>query len=151
MEFKDIAMVDISEKEPVKRVATATGRIYLKESTIQIILDNGIKKGNPMIVGEIAAINSIKITPQIIPLCHQIPIKKVSFDTEIKEDYIQVYVSVTTIAQTGVEIEAIVGVTTFLNVIWDMTKYLEKDENGQYPTTKITDIHVTKKTKQQLN
>ncbi len=151
MQYKDIKMVDISDKDPVKRIATATGIIHLKEKTIQIILDNGIKKGNPLIVGEIAAINSIKITPQLIPLCHQIPIKNINFETEIKENYIQVYVSVTTIAQTGVEIEAIVGVTTFLSVIWDMTKYLEKDENGQYPVTKITDIQVTKKIKQKLN
>ena len=56
-------------------------------------------------------------------------------------------VTVITIAQTGVEMEALVGVSTFLNVIWDMTKYLEKDEQGQYPHTKITDIEVIEKKK----
>jgi len=147
MKPKDIKMVDISDKPPVKRTATATGKIHLSKETIKTIESDQIIKGNPLIVGEIAAINSIKSTPSIIPLCHQIPIKNISFETKINQNSIEVSVKVSTIAQTGVEIEAIVGVSTFLNVIWDMTKYIEKDEQGQYPNTRITDIRVINKEK----
>jgi cyclic pyranopterin phosphate synthase len=140
-------MVDISEKPVVKRVATAAGKIVLTKNTINTIKEGKIKKGDPLIVGEIAAINAIKLTPQLIPLTHQIPITNIEFKTHINEFSVEVNVTVTTIAQTGVEMEALIGVSTFLNVIWDMTKYLEKDKQGQYPNTKIMDIRVINKQK----
>ena len=144
---ENVNMVDISSKIPMKRTAIAQGKIYLRPDTIQAIQKNQIKKGNPITVGEIAAMTAIKATPQLIPLCHQIPITNIDFSNEILHDHIIVTITVSTIAQTGVEMEALVGVTTFLNNIWDMTKYLEKDENGQYPTTQITNIRVIKKEK----
>ncbi|MHA1267014.1 MAG: cyclic pyranopterin monophosphate synthase MoaC [Candidatus Helarchaeota archaeon] len=147
MSQKNVSMIDISEKPHIKRVATAAGKIILTKKTIGLLREGKIKKGNPLIVAEVAAINAIKMTPQLIPLCHQIPITNIEFTTEIKETFVYVKVTVTTIAQTGVEMEALVGVTAFLNVIWDMTKYLEKDEEGQYPFTKITDIEVIQKKK----
>ena len=140
-------MVDISNKPPIKRIATASGKIFLKTSTIERIQKGEILKGDPLVVGKVAALNAIKSTPQLIPLCHQIPITHVDFETKIAGDYIEVGVEVTTIAQTGVEMEAIMGVSIFLNNIWDMTKYLEKDAEGQYPSTRISDIHVIKKIK----
>ena len=143
----NVSMVDISEKPVVKRVATAAGKIVLTKNTINTIKEGKIKKGNPLIVGEIAAINAIKLTPQLIPLTHQIPITNIEFKTHINEFSVEVNVTVTTIAQTGVEMEALIGVSTFLNVIWDMTKYLEKDKQGQYPNTKIMDIRVLNKQK----
>jgi cyclic pyranopterin phosphate synthase len=146
---KDINMVDISEKPVVKRTATASGKIYLTTKTITSIKNGEIKKGDPLVVGEIAALTALKNTPQLIPLCHQIPITDVKFQTKITEKYIEVQVTVISIAQTGVEMEALVGVSTFLNNIWDMTKYLEKDTQGQYPTTKISDICVIEKIKEQ--
>lgn len=150
MSDRDIKMVDITDKPIVKRIATASGKIVLKANTIERIKNNEIKKGDPLTVGKIAAINAIKQTPLLIPMCHQIPITTVSFETEIAKNEITVYVTVIAEAKTGVEMEALVGVTTFLNVLWDMTKYLEKDSKGQYPTTKITDIRVLHKEKQIL-
>lgn len=150
MKNKDITMIDISEKPPVKRTATASGKIILGEESIRKIRNKEIKKGDPLIVGEIAALNSIKMTPQLIPLCHQIPISNVKFETDIQDTYIEVRVTVSAIAKTGVEMEALAGVTTFLNNIWDMTKYIEKDKNGQYPTTKMTDIRVLRKEKKEI-
>lgn len=146
---KDINMVDISEKPVVKRTATASGKIYLQPKTIDIIKKHEIKKGDPLVVGEIAALTALKNTPQLIPLCHQIPITNVKFQTQITEKYIEVQVTVISIAQTGVEMEALVGVSIFLSNIWDMTKYLEKDPQGQYPTTKISDIGVIIKIKEE--
>jgi cyclic pyranopterin phosphate synthase len=147
MSRKNVSMVDISRKPAVKRTATASGTIILAENTIKIIKDGAIKKGDPLVVGEVAAINAIKNTPQLIPLCHQIPITNIEFATELHENSVDARVTVETVAQTGVEMEALVGVSTFLNVIWDMTKYLEKDSAGQYPTTRITNIKVDKKDK----
>ncbi|MHA1304462.1 MAG: cyclic pyranopterin monophosphate synthase MoaC [Candidatus Heimdallarchaeaceae archaeon] len=144
----EISMIDISEKQSVKRVATATGKIYLARETIEKIKHGEIKKGDPLVVGKIAALNAIKQTPLLIPMCHQIPISHISFDSMIEANYIEIIVKVTTVAQTGVEMEALVGVTTFLNVIWDMVKYLEKDNLGQYPHTSISDIRVLKKEKE---
>ncbi len=147
MSERNIAMIDITAKEPVKRTATATGEIFLAKETIEKIKKQRVKKGDPLAVGKIAAIQAVKQTPILIPMCHQIPITHIDFSHKIEDDHITVYVTVTTIAKTGVEMEALVGVTTFLNVIWDMVKYLEKDENGQYPHTHIDNIKVLKKEK----
>ena len=147
MSMKNVSMIDISEKPHIKRTATAVGKIILSKKSISVLREGKIKKGDPLVVGKVAAINAIKMTPQLIPLCHQIPITNIKFETKIEDTSVTTKVTVTTIAQTGVEMEALVGVSTFLNVIWDMTKYLEKDEQGQYPHTKITDIEVIEKKK----
>jgi len=142
-----IKRIDVAEKETVYRSATAAGRIKLKKTTIKTIKDAGIKKGDPLTVGEIAAILAVKKTPELIPLCHNIPIGQVDVTYSITEDIVEARCTVVTHAQTGVEMEALMGVTTALLNIWDMTKYLEKDENGQYPDTVITDIRVVEKRK----
>ena len=141
-------MIDISDKPPIKRIATAQGTIHLKPSTILQIQEGIIKKGDPITVGQIAAIQAAKQTPLLLPHCHQIPLAQVDSSIQMEADTITVEVTVITIAPTGVEMEARVGGATFLNVIWDMTKYLEKDADGQYPTTTITDIRVLSKEKQ---
>ena len=142
-----IKMIDVSGKETVFRSATAAGRIKLKKSTIKTIREAGIKKGDPLTVGEIAAILAVKKTPELIPLCHNIPIGQVDVEYEFSEDSIEARCIVVTNAQTGVEMEALMGVVTALLNIWDMTKYLEKDADGQYPDAVITDIRVVEKRK----
>jgi len=139
--------VDISAKKIVKREARASGKIYLKTETIETIKNKQIKKGDPLVAAQIAAVQGVKQTPQLIPLCHQIPIDSVNTEFTVHPDSIEVIVDVKADAKTGVEMEALVGVTLGLTTIWDMVKYLEKNENGQYLTTKITDIHVVKKIK----
>lgn len=142
-----VNMVDVTEKKTVYRSATAVGQIGLKKTTVMIIKKEGIRKGDPLTVGEIAAILAVKKTPELIPLCHNIPIGKVSVEYEFDEDSIEARCTVITSAQTGVEMEALMGVTTALLNIWDMTKYLEKDDEGQYPDAVITDIQVLEKRK----
>jgi cyclic pyranopterin phosphate synthase len=142
-----IKMIDISGKETIYRSATAVGKIILKKSTIKTIRESGIKKGDPLTVGEITAILGVKKTPELIPLCHNIPIKQVDVEYEFLEDSIETRCTVITYAQTGVEMEALLGVTTALLNIFDMTKYLEKDKGGQYPDTAITDIRILDKRK----
>jgi len=142
-----IKMVDISGKETVYRSATAVGVIRLNKTTIDTIRSGGIKKGDPLSVGEIAAILAVKRTPELIPLCHNIPIGKVDVQYVIMDEGVEARCAVVTNAQTGVEMEALMGVTTALLNIWDMTKYLEKDEQGQYPETAISDVRVLEKRK----
>ena len=142
-----IRMIDVSGKETVARRAVAAGVIKLKASTVDAIREREIKKGAPLTVGEIAAIQAVKNTPDLIPLCHNIPIGKAHVEYTLGETTIEARCTVTTHAKTGVEMEALAGVTVALLNIWDMTKYLEKDEDGQYPDTVITDIRVIEKVK----
>ncbi len=145
-----INMIDISSKKDIKRTAAAMGKIYLKESTIETIRDGKIQKGDIFPVSEIAAINAVKETARLIPLCHNIPISKVNVDFEVADDHITAKVTVTSTAKTGVEMEALIGASTCLLNIWDMVKYLEKDDMGQYPNTRITGIKVTEKKKEEI-
>ncbi|MDM7275505.1 MAG: cyclic pyranopterin monophosphate synthase MoaC [Thermoprotei archaeon] len=140
-------MVDITLKEPVYREAIASGRIVLKPETVKMIREKTVEKGDVESVASIAAILAVKNTPQILPLCHPIPVTAVNVDFNYGENYVEVNVKVKTKAETGVEMEAITGVAAALLTVWDMVKKYEKDERGQYPTTRITDIRVLSKTK----
>jgi len=142
-----MGMVDISEKPVVLRKAEAGGKIFLSPKTLEAIKVGTIKKGNPLLVAEVAAMNAAKQTHLLIPHCHHIPLDTVRVDFDVRADRIEAVCSVSARARTGVEMEALVGVTMALNTLWDMVKYLEKDEQGQYPSTRITDIRVLKKEK----
>ncbi|MEM0203127.1 MAG: cyclic pyranopterin monophosphate synthase MoaC [Archaeoglobaceae archaeon] len=140
-------MVDVSEKGEVLRIAVAEGFIKLKKRTIEAILKNEVAKGNVIAVANVAGVMAVKRTPEIIPMCHQIPITSVDFDFRVLEDGIRVVCTVKAIAKTGVEMEALNGVAVALLTIWDMVKSLEKDETGNYPGTAIERIVVLEKKK----
>ena len=142
-----VKMVDITNKPENYREAMAEGFIRLKETTIQLIKEGKTEKGDPLATATIAATLAVKKTPELIPMAHNIPITNVKVEYEILNDGIKTKVTVKTTAKTGVEMEALVGVTTALLNIWDMVKKYEKDEQGQYPTTKIENVRVTKKIK----
>jgi len=143
-----VAMVDITSKEVTYREAIAEGVIRLRRETVRMIKEGRIEKGDVFSVATVAAILAVKNTPNIIPLTHNIPITSVKVDYEfIGEDSILVRVTVKTTAKTGVEMEALTGVSAALLTIWDMVKKYEKDERGQYPSTVITNIRVTHKIK----
>ncbi len=142
-----MGMVDVTEKPVIKREAEASGKILLASGTIKKIKAGQIKKGDPLQVAEIAAMNAAKQTHLLIPHCHQIALDTVRVTFEVSEESIEADCFVRTQARTGVEMEALVGVSTALNALWDMVKYLEKNEDGQYPKTRITDIRVVRKVK----
>jgi cyclic pyranopterin phosphate synthase len=142
-----MGMIDVSEKPVVLRKAQAAGKIFVSPKTIEEMKAGRIRKGNPLPVAEVAAMNAAKQTHLLIPHCHQIPLDTVRVDFQVAVDSIEAVCHVSARARTGVEMEAIVGVTMALNTIWDMVKYLEKDEQGQYPATRITEIKVLKKEK----
>ena len=142
-----VHMVEIASKNVQKRLAIAEGAIFLSENTISKINDNEIEKGNVLAVAQIAGIQAVKKTSDLIPLCHPLNVTGIEIDFEIKTDKIIAKCSVNVSGKTGVEMEAITGVSVSLLTIWDMVKSVEKDENGQYPNTKITNIEVIKKEK----
>jgi len=146
-----MGMIDITGKKILLREAVASGRVVLLHETIKKIKGNQVKKGNPLLVAEIAAMKAAKETYLLIPPCHQIPLNTVELDFSIGNDFIEANCLVRAEAMTGVEMEALVGVSIALNTIWDMVKYLEKDKNGQYPSTRISDIRVLKKVKKPIS
>ncbi|MEN4006901.1 MAG: cyclic pyranopterin monophosphate synthase MoaC [Methanobacteriaceae archaeon] len=146
---KGVRMVEVSDKPSVKRIAVAKGKIDLKKETIRLIKNEGIKKGNVLTTSQIAAISAVKSTHHLIPLCHSLKITGVDVGFNLNDEYIEVEISVTSFGKTGVEMEALTGVSIALLTIWDMVKSVEKDENSQYPSTKISDIVVVKKEKKQ--
>ena len=96
---------------------------------------------------QIAAISAVKSTHHTIPLCHALKITGIEVDFNVELDTIEIEVSVRCDGKTGVEMEALTGASVGLLTIWDMVKSVEKDDNGQYPSTRISDIEVVKKEK----
>lgn len=146
----DAQMVDVGAKPDTARRAVARGEIRLRESTVEAIRRDEIEKGDVLTTARIGAIRAVKHTWETIPLCHGIPITNVETDFSLADDRVTIEVLVETMGKTGCEMEALEGVTTGLNTVWDMTKAAEKDENGQYPETAIDDVHVVEKTKREL-
>ncbi len=140
-------MVEVGDKPVQKRTAQASGKIYLKENTVALIENEKIKKGNVLTTAQIAAISAVKKTHHLIPLCHSLKITGVDVEFQVVKDRIETTVNVRSEGKTGVEMEALTGVSVALLTIWDMVKSVEKDENGQYPSTRISDIQVIKKEK----
>lgn len=140
-------MVDITEKPEAYREALARGRIRLRRETIEKIKAGEVKKGDVFTVARVAAVQAVKETPRSILLCHPILVTSVNVDFKMGEDYVEVGVEVKAIAQTGVELEALNGAAAALLNIWDMVKYLEKDESGNYPHTRIEELRVERKVK----
>ena len=140
-------MIDITEKKITSREAIASGRIFLRKETIKKIKNKQIEKGDVLETARIAGINAVKQTQLLIPHCHQIPINFAGLEFNFSNNFVEAVCTAKTEAKTGLEMEALVGVSICLNTIWDMVKYLEKNRAGQYPTTRITEIKIVKKVK----
>ncbi|MCY0873597.1 cyclic pyranopterin monophosphate synthase MoaC [Acidianus infernus] len=140
-------MVDISEKQPVLRIAVAEGYIKLKKETINKIKRGEIEKGDVITVAKVAGIMAAKKTPEILPMCHPIPLESINVDVELEEDKVRVKTEVKAHYKTGVEMEALTATSVALLTIWDMVKKYEKNEEGQYTTTQIDGIKVVNKLK----
>lgn len=140
-------MVDISAKGDVVREAIASGKIFLRPETLAAIREGTVVKGNVLATARVAATFAVKKTPDIIPMCHQIPISSISVDFVEGSGFIEATVVVKMTGKTGVEMEALTGVSVALLTVWDMVKSAEKDAQGQYPVTRITDVRVVEKKK----
>ncbi len=143
----DANMVNIGNKKDVMRKAKARGEVRLKASTIAAIEKDSVAKGNVLSVARVGAIDAVKHTWEIIPLCHQIDINGIEVKFLVEKEKVIMEVEVETFGKTGCEMEALVGLSTGLNTIWDMVKSIEKDENGKYPTTSIGQMEIIEKVK----
>ena len=140
-------MIEVGEKPNLVRSARAEGVLYLSPHTLSVIDAGTVKKGDPFAVAQVAAIQAVKDTPRILPLCHPIPVTGVEAALEIVNGGVRAECQVSCDYKTGVEMEALTGVTTALLTVWDMVKYLEKDSDGQYPATRIEGVRVIEKRK----
>ncbi len=140
-------MVDIGGKADVPRRAVASGEIRLKRETLEVVKNRKIVKGEVLETARIAAVMAVKKTPLAIPMCHNIPITSIDVRFDMGEDCITATVEVSSFGKTGVEMEALHGVSLALLTIWDMVKSAEKDTTGNYPSTGISNIRVLEKIK----
>ena len=136
-------MVDVSGKPPSIRTAVATGKIQLRRETLDLISKDQIAKGNVFATARVAGIQAAKQTAQLIPLCHTLPLSEIKIDIVTSDNFAEVKCTARTIAQTGVEMEALTGVAGALLTIYDMCKAVDKD-------MQLSDIRLLKKTKQEL-
>jgi len=133
-------MVDVSAKPMSARIATAAGKIRLRPATAALISKNQIAKGNVVATARIAGIQAAKQTAQLIPLCHNLALSHVEVSIVAISDGLEVECTARTAAQTGVEMEALTGVSLALLTIYDMCKAVDKE-------MEISDIRLLKKTK----
>jgi len=122
----EASMVDVTGKPEVSRTATASGFIEMQAETIDLVNDNGIKKGDVLTVAKIAGISAAKKTSDLIPLCHPLSVSHISVDCVIKKKGILLRSTVKTSGKTGVEMEALCAVSVAALTLYDMCKAVDK-------------------------
>ena len=121
-------MVDVSEKAETARMARATATVQLTKATMDLLIAGNLKKGDALGVARVAGIMGAKKTSELIPLCHPLPITKVTVDLDPDQDSNQVLITATvkTKGQTGVEMEALTAATTAALTLYDMLEAIDK-------------------------
>ena len=124
----DAHMVDVSDKPVTSRVAVAAGSVRMARDTYDMISDGRAKKGDVLSVARLAGIMGAKKTPELIPLCHPLPVTKVAVELALDPDLpgVQIEATVKTTGQTGVEMEALTAVSTAALTVYDMVKAVDK-------------------------
>ena len=135
-----LGMVDVSRKDVTERSAVAEGCVCFSPQAFAIFLNEGSPKGNVLETARVAGVMAAKSTPQIIPLCHPLPLDKVevSFDVDRKHARVIVKTQVKCLSRTGVEMEALTAVSAAALTIYDMMKWADK-------TIEISDIRLLEK------
>ena len=136
-------MIDVSAKLLSARTAIARGKIKLQRKTLDLISKDQIAKGNVLATARIAGIQAAKRTAHLIPLCHTLPLSETKIDIVTSQSGAEVTCTARTVAQTGVEMEALTGVTIALLTIYDMCKAVDN-------RMQLSDIRLIEKTKRQL-
>ena len=133
-------MVDVGAKPDTERTAIAKGEVRMKKETLDLIREGQIKKGDVLTVAQIAGITGSKRTSELIPLCHPLPLTKVDVNLELDDSLPGVLITATakTIGKTGVEMEALTGVSIAALTVYDMAKAVEK-------TMRIQNIRLVEK------
>jgi len=131
-------MVDIGTKPDTERVAVARGEVHLAEETLRIIQEGKASKGDVLAVARVAGIMAAKKTADLIPLCHPLAVTSLQIDFGFKEWGIEIECRVSTTGPTGVEMEALIGVSVAALTIYDMVKAVERG-------ARINKIHLAHK------
>ena len=122
-------MVDVSEKSTTVRQATAMARVRMQESTLELIRQGGMKKGDVLTVAQIAGIMGAKRTSELIPMCHPIMVNGINMELSLDEERCAVKIkgTVSCDGRTGVEMEALTAVSIAALTVYDMCKAVQKD------------------------
>jgi cyclic pyranopterin phosphate synthase len=134
-----VRMVDTSDKAPTTRHAVASARVLMSRETVSAVEQHRTPKGDPLEAARLAGIMAAKRTAELIPLCHPLPLTHVDVQAEIKDYGVRLESSVSTNAQTGVEMEALTAVSIAALTIYDMCKALDKGIT-------ISDVRLERKT-----
>ena len=134
-------MVDVGEKPPTRRTATAAARVLVNADTFALIRSGGMKKGDVLTVAQVAGVMGAKRTPELIPMCHPILMDGIDLSLHLDEQCcaVEIQATVSCDGRTGVEMEALTAVSTAALTVYDMCKAVQKD-------MVITDIRLIKKT-----
>ncbi len=133
-------MVDISEKPITRRTAVASGRVVVSPATLEMIATGSIPKGDVLATARVAGIMAAKRTPDLVPLCHPIPLDSVSVELQLDRERRSVNIRATVVctARTGAEMEALTAVTVAALTVYDMCKQVD-------PAMQITDVYLLEK------
>ena len=131
-------MVDVSGKDVTARSATASGRVIVSPTVVELLRGGGVPKGDTLAVARLAGIMGAKQTPQLIPLCHPLMLSSVTVDLEVSDDSVDIIARVSTTDRTGVEMEALTAVSVAALTVVDMVKAVDK-------AAVISDIQVVSK------
>jgi len=133
-------MVDVSAKAETERVATAKGSVLMQPETLKLIASGGVKKGDVLSVAQLAGIMGAKKTPELIPLCHPLPLSSVTVELSVDPERSAVDITATCklTGRTGVEMEALTAVAIAALTVYDMAKAVDRG-------MRITDIRLVHK------
>ena len=132
-------MVDVSGKETTRRVARAQAVVTMEPETLNKIRQNELTKGDALAVARVAGVLAAKRVDELIPLCHSLPLADVSVEFEFGEGQLTIQTQAVTVAQTGVEMEALAAATVAALTVYDMAKAVDK-------RIVIGDVHLVSKT-----
>src|SRR5256884_7672712 len=135
----EVAMVDVTAKAVTERTAAARGLVRMSPAVLRALRQQKLPKGNPLEIARIAGISAAKRTSEWIPLCHPLPLTHIDVTARLCKNGVALRSSVTTAAQTGVEMEALVAVTAAALTVYDMCKALDK-------SMELSDIMLVEKT-----
>ena len=119
-------MVDVTGKDPTRRVARAEAFVSMSPSTLKLLRGGALPKGNPLETARIAGIQAAKKTSDLIPLCHPLPLTHVDVSIDITRDGVRLESTASTRAETGVEMEALTAAAVAALTLYDMCKAVEK-------------------------
>jgi cyclic pyranopterin phosphate synthase len=131
-------MVHVGDKDVTERIATAGGRVVVSRDVLDLLAVGGLQKGDALAVARVAGIMAAKRTPDLVPLCHPLPLTAVRVDLALADDSVEIDAEVRTVARTGVEMEALTAVAVAALTLVDMVKAVDK-------AAVITDVRVLTK------